>query len=128
MAVVYCYHCIPTGKKYIGVTNNEKERIWSHKTDSRTRQSKFYQAVNEYGWDSFIYGIVDECMSMESAYALESYYINKHNTVAEGYNTTQGGNGKIPRPKKVKTPKWKIEFKDGRYISCLLYTSDAADD
>jgi predicted GIY-YIG superfamily endonuclease len=48
--VIYCYHCIPTGKKYIGQTIDEKTRKKKHIFDSKTQDLKFYRAVRKYGW------------------------------------------------------------------------------
>ena len=59
--VIYCYHCIPTGKKYIGKTKNEYYRRKRHEHCVRKDQiSKFYNAIRKYGWENFVYGIIEE--------------------------------------------------------------------
>jgi group I intron endonuclease len=91
--VIYCYHCIPTGKKYIGQTIQEEIRKYRHSTDSKRLYCKFYNAVNKYGWENFIYGIIGE-YELELLNEKEIYYINEYNTYKSGYNMTLGGNGR----------------------------------
>jgi group I intron endonuclease len=91
--VIYCYHCIPTGKKYIGQTVYEDRRKKRHRHDcSGGVNNKFYRAVRKYGWDNFIYGIIDEydtCVLNEQ----EIFYVDKYDTYNNGYNSTIGGEG-----------------------------------
>lgn len=54
---------------------------------------KFYNAVRKYGWESFIYGVIEECDDC-SLLEKEIFYIEKFNTFKCGYNSTIGGNGK----------------------------------
>lgn len=91
--LVYCYHCISTGKKYIGKTINEEKRKIRHKHDcKRGVDNKFYRAVRKYGWDNFIYGIVDE-YNVDILNEQEMYYIDCYDTYHNGYNSTIGGEG-----------------------------------
>jgi Mor family transcriptional regulator len=62
--IIYCAHCIPTGKKYIGKTLKCLERRKSsHKSAAKyeKRNLKFYNAIKKYGWNSFIWGVIEEC-------------------------------------------------------------------
>jgi group I intron endonuclease len=91
--VVYCFHCIFNGKKYIGKSINLSRRLSRHRRNVKNNiKTKFYSAVKKYGWDGFIFGIVEEC---EESYldVREMYYIEKYNTLNEGYNMTSGGDG-----------------------------------
>jgi group I intron endonuclease len=91
--VIYCYHCIPTGKKYIGQTISEKTRKRKHISDSKILDLKFYRAVRKYGWENFIYGVInefDENILNES----EMFYIKKYDSFENGYNSTFGGEGR----------------------------------
>lgn len=91
--VIYCYHCISTGKKYIGQTVYEKRRNRQHKHHCKKGvDNKFYRAVRKYGWDKFIYGIVEEC-DIEVLNEQEVYYIDCYDTYKNGYNSTIGGEG-----------------------------------
>jgi len=91
--VIYCYHCIPTGKKYIGQTIQEEIRKHRHLIDSKRLHCKFYNAVNKYGWKNFIYGVIGE-YDLELLDEKEIYYINEYNTYKRGYNMTLGGGGR----------------------------------
>ena len=91
--VIYCYHCISNGKKYIGQTSNEKQRKRQHiNLCKKNIDHKFYRAVKKYGWDNFIYGIIDD---YDDALLndQEIFYIIKYNTYENGYNSTLGGGG-----------------------------------
>lgn len=90
---IYCYHCISTGKKYIGQTIQEEIRKQRHLTDSKRLYCKFYNAVRKYGWDNFIYGIIDEC-NIEHLDEKEIYFIDFYDTYRNGYNMTLGGQGR----------------------------------
>jgi group I intron endonuclease len=93
--VIYCYHCIPTGKKYIGQTDNEKRRNYEHRYQAKTDKKfgyncKFYNAVRKYGWDSFVYGVIEE-FDISLLEEKEIFFIEKYDTYRNGYNTTFGG-------------------------------------
>jgi group I intron endonuclease len=90
--VIYCYYCIPTGRKYIGQTRNERKRKNSHFYCSKytTDNNKFYNAIRKYGWENFIYGIIGE-FNLLDLDDMETYYIQEYNTVNEGYNTLSVG-------------------------------------
>lgn len=93
--IVYCYHCIPTGKKYIGQTIREKKRKKQHIRDcKRGINNKFYRAVRKYGWELFIYGIIEE-YDVDVLAEHEIYYIDCYDTYNNGYNSTIGGDGVI---------------------------------
>lgn len=91
--VIYCYHCIPTGKKYIGQTMYEQKRKREHLNQSNNYDRKFYLAVKKYGWDSFIYGIIEKS-NIEKLDDMEMYFIDFYDTYKNGYNMTLGGGGR----------------------------------
>jgi group I intron endonuclease len=86
----------PSGKNYVGRTNNFGGRMNEHKSES-TRERRYhyplYKAVRKYGWDNMEITELVKC-SKEDMYDLELHYINKYNGF-DGYNTqrdtTQGG-------------------------------------
>jgi group I intron endonuclease len=91
--VIYCYHCIPTGKKYIGQTVNEERRKWRHKHDCKNGVDyKFYRAVRKYGWENFIYGVIEE-YDVDFLGEQEEFFIAKYDSCDNGYNSTTGGEG-----------------------------------
>lgn len=96
--IIYCAHCIPTGKKYIGKTLKCLERRkYAHKSvaKNKKRNLKFYNAIKKYGWDSFLWGIIEEC-DVILLNEKEIFWIKKYNTYYEGYNSTLGGDSTNP--------------------------------
>jgi len=95
---IYCAHCIFTGKKYIGQTirNNFNLRITEHfsSANKNNRKGKFQNALNKYGKNGFVWGIIEECNLVELN-DREIYWIMEYNTVECGYNLSPGG-GKPP--------------------------------
>ena len=50
-----------TGNKYYGITKSFKSRISSHKCHVlKGTKTKFYDAVRSYGWDSFVWEVLEE--------------------------------------------------------------------
>jgi len=94
--VIYCYHCIPTGKKYIGQTLFETKRKAYHRFCSKKENTKFYRAVRKYGWDNFVYGVLEE-FDKQILDEMEIFYIKKYNSFKNGYNSTMGGEGNCGR-------------------------------
>jgi len=94
--VIYCFHCIFTGKKYIGVTEKTLEhRLKQHLGNvGRNYKTcrKFYNSIRKYGIENFIVGIVEECDKNE-LFEKEKFYIKKYNTYVNGLNSTLGGEG-----------------------------------
>ena len=89
----------PSGKSYIGITNNVKKRKAEHRRLSKTVDRAFYRAIRKYGFDNFIFEILEEYDKADKIELLnklnemEMFYINKFNTFKNGYNSTLGGDG-----------------------------------
>jgi len=94
--LIYCVHCISTGKKYIGQTTQILEkRINRHFCDSEKTDYHFHRAIRKYGEENFIFGVVEEC-NLEELNSKEMYWIDKYNTFGNGYNSDTGGlNGRL---------------------------------
>ena len=94
--LIYCVHCISTGKKYIGQTTQILEkRISRHFCDSEKTDYHFHRAIKKYGKENFIFGVVEEC-NLEELNSKEIYWIGKYNTFVDGYNSDTGGlNGRL---------------------------------
>lgn len=83
-------HTSPSGKAYIGQTNNYNKRCNQHQT--RTVCRAFHAAIKRYTWDAFTHEILHENLTLEQANELESLCIDKHNTLSpNGYNLATGG-------------------------------------
>lgn len=81
-------------KVYIGVTNDIKRRVRTHKL-CRGGNVRFHNAIKKYGFENFIFTILEECNSQEEAFITEITYIEyyKSNIEEFGYNLTSGGEG-----------------------------------
>lgn len=83
-------HTSPSGKSYIGQTNDYNRRCNKHKTTSGC--VNFYNAIQKYGWDNFKHEILISGLTLEQANKYEEFYISEHNTLApNGYNLKTGG-------------------------------------
>jgi group I intron endonuclease len=94
--IIYCFHCIPTGKKYIGMTQKTlnhrvKQHINNTKRDYKVSK-KFYNSIKKYGIENFIIGIIEEC-NINLLSEKEKFYIEKYDTYKNGLNSTLGGEG-----------------------------------
>jgi len=83
-------HTSPSGKSYIGQTNNYTNRSSSHR---RTNSCPaFRSAIKKYGWDAFTHEILLDGLTLDEANEAEQRLITEHNTLSpNGYNLTTGG-------------------------------------
>lgn len=92
MGNYYLYkHTSPSGKVYIGITNQKPERRW--RTDGRgyRQNEKFTNAIKKYGWDNFSHEIIAEGLELEEAQRKEKELIQKYESYRNGYNKSLGG-------------------------------------
>lgn len=85
-----------TGEIYIGCSINIQERWNNHRSNLKKNrhENKHLQAVyNKYG-DVFDYSIIEEC-SIENLHEREIFYIQKFDSIKNGYNQTAGGDGLV---------------------------------
>ena len=75
------------GKTYIGQSHNIQRRFSEHK---KKRLQTIDNYINIFGVDNFDFEILEEC-SQEELDEKEQYYINKFNSIEEGYNYQTGG-------------------------------------
>jgi len=90
-------HTSPSGKVYIGITSNVKDR-WANNGYNYCRyNSIFKHAIERYGWDNIQHEILLEgCSKSEANYA-ERYLIKWYKTHGLSYNITDGGEGSLGR-------------------------------
>lgn len=80
----------PNGKHYVGRTKNTlDQRISEHKTASKNKKHHpLYYATNKYGWENIKVEVLYETVVEEELILRELFYIQKYNSVEEGYNMT----------------------------------------
>ena len=83
-------HTSPSGKSYIGITNNPYKR-WETQGKKYKKQPKFYNAIKKYGWDNFSHEILESNVSKAYAWNREQYYIKFYDSINNGYNVLSGG-------------------------------------
>lgn len=87
-------HTVPNGKKYVGITRQDKERRWL-KGAGYEHQPKFYKAIQEYGWRNILHEVIAENLTEQEARQMEKEYISKFGCYdMNGYNTKSGGKDK----------------------------------
>ena len=90
--VVY-RHIFPNGKSYIGITCAKPySRRWRGGTSYRN-QPKMWRAICKYGWENIDHVILAKGLTKELAYTVEREMIIKFDSIANGYNISQGGEG-----------------------------------
>ena len=87
--VIYM-HTSPSGKSYIGQTNDYNARCKDHKKGNKCRA--FSNAIKKYKWDNFTHTILKDNLTVEEANQWEAHYIKELNTLRpNGYNLKSGG-------------------------------------
>ena len=80
----YCVyiHTTPSGKVYIGITNQKPTRRWRNGDGYRPKDGEttpFFSAIKKYGWDNIAHEIVKDGLTKEEACLLEIELIKKYN-------------------------------------------------
>lgn len=87
---VYIHTNKINNKKYIGITCQKPENRWGINGEHYNGQEKFYNAIQEYGWDNFNHEIVETNLNKTAALAREAELILQYDTVLNGYNSVSG--------------------------------------
>lgn len=90
--VVY-RHISPSGKVYVGITSNVKNRWANNGYHYHRYNTVFSAAIKKYGWDNFVHEILLENCSKEEANYTERYLIKWYKMHSQSYNITDGGEG-----------------------------------
>lgn len=83
-------------KCYIGLTTSSlNKRKIEHLSESLRKEDnyKFYNAIRKYGFDSFVWEIIEDNIPVELLCEREIYWITFYDTFEKGYNLTIGGEG-----------------------------------
>lgn len=94
---IYMHKNIINNKVYIGQTIQKPEDRWKNGMGYKNC-TKFYNAIQKYGWDNFEHIILEQReMSQEEANEREKYYISFYDSRnnEKGYNITEGGHETI---------------------------------
>ena len=125
--IIYCAHCIISNKKYIGQTiNTLTQRKHKHNNAAKTSKcrNKFYSALNKYGEENFIWGIIEE-VDDKNLDKREKYWIKIYSTFENGYNSTLGGekycNPNSWKEFSIMDPKGKIYYSKNISKFCRKY-------
>lgn len=84
------------GKTYVGQTTKPLDERWYNHLKSARGRSRLpiHCAIRKYGVDSFSIRVVSTALSREELDILETYFIDKYNSLTpNGYNRTSGGGG-----------------------------------
>lgn len=88
--IIYCAKNKINNKVYIGKTIKPLcKRMSDHKYEAfkRHRQSKFYNALREFGWENFSWSILGKTNTLTNLKKLERKLIISFNAIEEGYNS-----------------------------------------
>lgn len=85
-------HTSPSGKKYVGITNDTKNR-WRSGGIGYKGQPAIWNAIQKYGWDNFKHEIIEVGLTMDEAKEKEIALIKelKSSNHRYGYNISKGG-------------------------------------
>ncbi len=126
MAKVYCIYMHRNkinNKMYIGQTcQNPPTKRWL-RGEGYQHCSKFYHAIQKYGWDNFEHIILERNLTLEQANVKEKFYIQFYNSIQNGYNIKLGGSkGALTKEHKQKIKKsnqkvFKEKFQSQEYCN-----------
>jgi group I intron endonuclease len=86
--IIYLFS-FPNGKHYVGRTKNSfEQRCAEHKNRIGKAQHPLYYAFTKYGWDNVHKQILDHTSTHEELVIKELEYINKYDSLYNGYNLT----------------------------------------
>lgn len=119
------------GKIYVGQTTlSLDERIYRHKKDFKAylkhkkSGSRFYESVNQHGWEHFSFSIIEYCNTKEELNDREFFWINHLKTMNNkyGYNVKPGGNksGYLDETRRKISKKKQENFKDKEFSEAVI--------
>jgi group I intron endonuclease len=89
---IYAHVLKTDGRCYIGQTCNLEGR-W--KPSAYKNSTKFYAAIQKYGWNNFEHKILKDNLTLSEANFWESYFIKNLDTIGKGFNLNSGGDNKL---------------------------------
>ena len=97
---VYVHTNIINNKKYVGITKQVPQDRWGtngnrYGKNNKTTKSKFWNAIQKYGWDNFQHIILEQKYTHVEAKNVEMMLIRYFDSKNNGYNMTLGGDGSL---------------------------------
>ncbi len=85
----------PSGRIYVGQSNDINYRIGQYKRKKCKQQTILYRSINKYGWDKHVFEVLIECESGKLN-EMEKYYVDffKSFNSRNGMNLRDGGGSK----------------------------------
>jgi len=116
-----------TGKSYIGQSiQDPNQRRLEHIAHSRhsDRTYHFHNAIRKYGVEAFDWEVIDYANTIEQLNYLEVFYMNKYDSINNGYNLREGGNNKLhsEESKKRISDAQKAAYKRRRELGTNTFT------
>lgn len=89
--IIYKHTCLSNGKCYIGITvKTIMQRWYEHCSDAnRNKKRKFFAAINKYGKENWTHEVLFESEDEQLVLDKEIEFIEKYNSVENGYNTSR---------------------------------------
>lgn len=92
ICVIYVISNSINDKVYVGQTwRGPKKRFWYHCNDDGC--PKIHRAINKYGKENFTIMSMCSVLTQEDANFYEIYFIQKYDSINNGYNLKLGGDG-----------------------------------
>lgn len=94
--LIYMHTCIKNNKSYIGQTTKSMESRWKEHLYNKNK-TKFSSALKKYNEKYWTHSILSYAKNKDDLDMLEIMFIEKYDTVKNGYNIRDGGaRGKLP--------------------------------
>ena len=108
--IVYLIWCKINGARYVGqTTKTVEQRFYQHACNKKSLIGK---AIQKYGKENFLYGVIKSCASKEEMNYWEKFYIVVLKSKAPyGYNRKDGGEGFAGLER---TPEYCAKLAEGR--------------
>ena len=118
---IYIHRNKINGKVYIGQTKQPLKSRWNNGYGYK-QCTKFWNAIQKYGWDNFEHKLIEDNLTLDEANRKEQYYIQKYNSIDNGYNISIGGGSNYGSGKNI----YQYDL-NGNYIKEWFSISDIAE-
>lgn len=110
-------HTAPNGKVYIGTTSLKPKYKWNYGKGYK-RCTRFFEAINEIGWENFEHEILFENLSQSEAEKIEEEYIKKYKSTDERFGFNMANSCSLIGYKRTEETKQRIsESKKGKKMN-----------